>query len=94
MGIGRLFQCLLANFVRLRQVLILAPDFSSGLLTNFKGDRRSQDESPKQVRLGKMSWDESPREDGLGELGPGGLRDRGRTKARRPLSWLMMIYIC
>ena len=36
MGIGRLFQCLLANFVRLRQVLILALDFSSGPLTNFK----------------------------------------------------------
>ena len=33
----RLFQCLLANFVRLRQVLILALDFSSGPLTNFKG---------------------------------------------------------
>jgi hypothetical protein len=37
MGIGRLFQCLLANFVRLRQVLILALDFSSAPLTNFEG---------------------------------------------------------
>jgi hypothetical protein len=36
MGIGRPFQCLLANFVKLRQVLILALDFSSGPLTNFK----------------------------------------------------------
>ena len=33
-----LFQCLLANFVRLRQVLILALDFSSGPLTNFDHD--------------------------------------------------------
>ena len=37
MGIGRLLQCLLANFARLRQVLILALDFSSGPPTNFKG---------------------------------------------------------
>jgi len=37
MGIGRPFQCLLANFVKLRQVLILALDISSGPLTNFKG---------------------------------------------------------
>jgi hypothetical protein len=35
MGIGRPFQCLLADFVRLRQALILALDFSSGPLTNF-----------------------------------------------------------
>jgi len=46
--------------------------------------REAWDEScPRQVRLGKVSWDESPRQAGLGELGPGGLKDRGRARSRR-----------
>ena len=39
LGIGRPFQCLLAKFVKLRQVLILALDLSSSPLTNSKGVR-------------------------------------------------------
>src|SRR5579859_3971820 len=58
MGIGRLFQCLLANFVRLRQVLILALDFSSGPLTNFKGafHKIPCGHSPLKVMIMSQKW--------------------------------------
>src|SRR5277367_4090691 len=56
--IGRLFQCLLANFVRLRQVLILALDFSSGPLTNFKGafHKIPCGHSPLKVMIMSQKW--------------------------------------
>src|SRR2546423_452052 len=58
MGIGRLFQCLLANFVGLRQVLILALDFSSGPLTNFKGafHKIPCRHSPLKVMIMSQKW--------------------------------------
>jgi hypothetical protein len=58
MGIGRLFQCLLANLVRLRQVLILALDFSSGPLTNFKGafHKIPCGHSPLKVMIMSQKW--------------------------------------
>jgi hypothetical protein len=66
----------------------------SGVLER-KGVKASWEKCPGKGVLREASWDESPRQAGLGELGPGGLRDRGgartragrpRTKARRSLS--------
>jgi len=58
MGIGRPFQCLPANFVKLRQVLILALDFSSGPLTNFKGTfhKIPCSHSPLKVVIMSQKW--------------------------------------
>jgi hypothetical protein len=58
MGIGRLFQCLLVNFVGLRQVLILALDFSSGLLMNCKGafHKIPCGHTPLKVMIMSQKW--------------------------------------
>src|SRR5277367_4212307 len=58
MGIGRPFQCLPANFVKLRQVLILALDLSSGPLTNFKGTfhKIPCSHSPLKVVIMSQKW--------------------------------------
>src|SRR5271155_1665912 len=58
MGIGRPFRCLPANFVKLRQVLILALDFSSGPLTNFKGTfhKIPCSHSPLKVVIMSQKW--------------------------------------